>query len=131
MISILVDHNIEGQALMLWGAMASEGWLDLLPIELFTFAEMNLPFDSSDQLIWRFVQEKEMILLTDNRNMKGENSLEQTIREENSPNSFPVITIGNVARLDEKTYREQCVIRLLEISLDLDNYLGCGRIFIP
>lgn len=131
MIAILVDHNIEGQATVLWGVMASEGWLDLLPLELFTFAEMELPFDSSDPVIWRFVQEKKMMSLTDNRNMKGENSLEQTIREENSPNAFPVITIGNVARLDEKTYREQCATRLLEISLDLEHYLGCGRIFIP
>jgi hypothetical protein len=34
-----------------------------------------------------------MILLTGNRNLKDPDSLEQTIREENTPFSLPVITI--------------------------------------
>ncbi len=38
--------------------------------------------------VWRFTQEKGMILLTDNRNMEGQNSLEQTIREENTLTSL-------------------------------------------
>jgi len=31
-ITILVDHNIEGQALMLWVSFVAEGWLALMPI---------------------------------------------------------------------------------------------------
>jgi hypothetical protein len=46
-------------------------------------------------------------------------------------NSFPVLTIGSLARLDEADYREQCVERLIEIVLDIDNYKGAGRLFIP
>ncbi len=72
-----------------------------------------------------------MLLLTDNRSMKEQDSLEQTIREENTPTSLPVLTIGSVDRLDERVYRERCVERLLEIGLNLDDYLGTGRIFIP
>ena len=44
---------------------------------------------------------------------------------------LPVITIGNPNRLSERKYRSQCVSRLVEILLDLDNYLGTARIFIP
>ena len=38
---------------------------------------------------------------------KGEDSLEQVIREENTANSFPVLTIGNLDRLDEVDYRDR------------------------
>ena len=65
-----------------------------------------------------------MILLTHNRNMKDENSLEQTLREENTPTSLPVITIGRVDRLRERAYRERCVIRLVEIGLEIEELLG-------
>ena len=130
-IPILVDHNIEGQAVMLWGTLAAGGWLELLPMAMTRFADIGLPFDSSDRTVWRFAQEHGMLLLTDNRSRRGEDSLEQTIREENSLTSLPVLTIGNVARIVEQTYREQCVIRLVEIVLDLANYLGTARLFIP
>ena len=72
-----------------------------------------------------------MLLLTANRRMQGAHTLEHTIREENTPTSFPVLTIGNADRMLEKTYRERCAIRLVEIGLDLENYLGTGRVFIP
>jgi predicted nuclease of predicted toxin-antitoxin system len=101
------------------------------PIQLITFTDIGLSFESSDREVWRFAQVNQMIILTDNRNMKGEDSLEQTIREENTFTSLPVLTIGNVNRLDEKIYREQCVERLLEIGSNVEKYLGTGRIFIP
>jgi deoxyhypusine synthase len=63
--------------------------------------------------------------------MKGDDSLEQVIREENTLQSLPVVTIGNEERLDEQSYREQCASRLVEILVDIDNYMGVGRIYIP
>jgi hypothetical protein len=63
--------------------------------------------------------------------MAGEHSLEQVIRERNTPDSMPVLTIGKTTRLDEKNYRERCAYRIVEILADLDDYLGSGRIFIP
>jgi hypothetical protein len=63
--------------------------------------------------------------------MKGIDSLEQVIREENTGTSLPVVTIGNKERLDEKRYREQCASRLVEILFDLENYMGVGRLYIP
>jgi hypothetical protein len=72
-----------------------------------------------------------MMILTANRNMKGDDSLEQVMREENTENSFPVLTIGNLDRLSEAEYRERCAERLIEIAVDIDNYKGVGRLFIP
>lgn len=128
---ILVDHDIEGLAVVLWGTLVVEGWLELVPLELLRFTDVGLPLNSSDRSVWRFAQANGMILLTNNRNMTGEDSLEQTLREENTETSLPILTIGNVDRLDEKEYREQCVSRLVDIVLDLDNYLGTARMFIP
>ncbi len=131
MISVLVDCNIEGQAMMLWRQMNSDGWLDLYPLKLVTLPQTGLPYNTSDTEIWRFAQKNGMILLTANRRMKGEDSLEETIRKENTLSSLPVMTIANVNRMTERLYREKCATRLMEIVLYLDNYLGSKRIFIP
>jgi hypothetical protein len=131
MITVLVDHNMEGQAALLWGTLAAEGWLDLVPMRLMTFDAVGLAHDSDDRTVWRFVQAQRMLLLTDNRNMKGPDSLEQTMREESTPTTYPVITIGSLTRLDEYDYRERCATRLVEIALDIEAYIGINRLFMP
>jgi hypothetical protein len=74
----------------------------------------------------------QMILLTANRSMKGEDSLEQVIREENTMDSLPVITIGDADRfLADRVYRNRCVDRILEILLDIETWMGVGRLFVP
>jgi hypothetical protein len=128
----LVDHNLKGHALILFGTIASQGWLDLVPIRFATFEEMGLSIDSSDRVVWQIAQENQMILLTANRSMKGDDSLEKVMREENTPTSLPVVTIGNADRvLNEPEYRERCVERLAEIAIYINNYLGSRRVFIP
>ena len=131
MITILVDHNVEGQAMLLLGALATAGWLELGPLRLITFTQAGLAYHSGDREVWRFAQDKGWLLLTANRRMQGEDSLEQTIREESTPASLPVMTISDGRRMVEKMYRERCAVRLLEIVLDLDNYRGVGRVFLP
>lgn len=131
-MNLLIDHNLKGQAVVLSGKLKASGWLDLISIRFVTFKEVGLPIDSDDRVVWRFAQSNQMILLTANRTMKGKNSLEQVLREENTPTSLPVVTIGNVDRLlDEPDYRERCVNRLVEILVDIEDYRGARRIFIP
>lgn len=128
----LVDHNLEGHALLLSGSIASLGWLDLLPISFVTFEEVELAVASDDRVVWRFAQVNQMVLLTANRSMKGKNSLEQVMGEENTSNSLPVVTIGDADRvLTDPDYRNRCVDRLIEIVFDLDDYRGTMRLFIP
>jgi len=116
---------------LLRGALAAHGWLDLLGLHLVTFEEVGLSEGANDRTVWRFVQTQRMLLLTGNRQMKGPDSLEQTIREENSSTALPVLTIGRIDRLDERAYREACSRRLVEIVVDIESYLGTGRIFVP
>jgi hypothetical protein len=128
----LIDHNLKGHALVFFGAIASQGWLDIVPIQFVTFDEMNLSINSDDRVVWQLAQKNQMILLTANRSMKGKNSLEQVMREENTSASLPVITVSNADRLlNDSEYRGRCVESLIEIVLDVDTYLGARRIFIP
>ena len=87
--------------------------------------------ESSDRTVWHYAQEHQMLILTANRNMKGDDSLEEVMREGNTEKSFPVVTIGNLERLNEFDYRERCVERLIEIILDIEQYRGAGRVFLP
>jgi hypothetical protein len=105
MIPVLVDHNIEGQAALLWSTLATSGWLELGLFRLVTFTEAGLPLASSDQIVWRFAQAHGMLLLTGNRNMDGKDSLEQTIRDENYPAALPIITIGILDRMVDHSIR--------------------------
>ena len=127
----LVDYNLDGYALVFLGILTKRGWLEFLSINFVTFKEAGLSMDASDRLVWHYAQTNQMMILTANRNMKGEDSLEQVIRQENATDSLAVVTIGNLDRLDEFGYREQCVERLIEIVLEIESYMGVGRLFIP
>ena len=128
----LVDHNLEGHAEILLGNIASQGWLELLPIRFVVFKEINLSINSSDRMVWRTAQSNQMMLLTANRSMKEEDSLEQVLREENTSDSLPVITIGDPDRfLADRVYRNRCVDRILIILVDIENFIGAGRLFVP
>ncbi len=70
----LIDHNLKGHARILLGSIASQGWLDFVPIRFMMFEDVGLSIDSNDRVVWRLAQEHKMILLTANRSMKDEDS---------------------------------------------------------
>lgn len=49
----LIDRNFKGHTLVFFGAIASQGWLNIVPIQFVTFAEMELSTDSDDSVVWR------------------------------------------------------------------------------
>jgi hypothetical protein len=131
-MNFLIDYNLQKYAAILLGRIANDGWLDLLPIRFIFFNDIDLPTDSDDRVVWTFSQENQMILLTANRNMKGEDSLEQVLREGNTVDSWPVVTIGNLDRFSkDPSYRSQCADRIVDVVLNIEDYMGAGRIFIP
>ncbi len=83
-MSFLIDYNLRGEAALLWGTIAAEGWLETMPIRFVGFEEVGSLENSSDRLVWQLAQANQMIILTANRNMKGDDSLEQVIREDTS-----------------------------------------------
>lgn len=103
-----------------------------MEIRLLTFADVGLAPDSVDREVWRKAQELHVLLLTDNRNNEGPDSLEQTLIEEIAPDSFPVITVGSAERLrKDSTYRSACAERLVDIAIQIERYLSTPRLYIP
>ncbi len=103
-----------------------------MEIRYLTFSDLGLDPGDSDELIWHRCQEREVYLLTSNRHADGPDSLETTIREHNTSQSLPVFAIGDADRLlDEPTYCERVIERLLEYLLEPDNFRGTGRLYLP
>ncbi len=131
---VLSDHNCEGQAQAIFDLLAYRGiWLELVPMELAWFRDIYLAATADDEVVWRFCQEHQYILLTGNRRTDdGEKSLELIMQRFNTPQSLPILTIGNLKRVNaDLSYRERCAERLAEIVYDLDRYLGSGRLYLP
>jgi hypothetical protein len=132
---ILADVNAEGHIAYLVALMQAEPWTDFwlgLRLNLRRFDDVGLPADSGDREIWQRCQSEGLILITDNRNDEGAESLEATIRELNSPDALPVFTIADLDRFRaDREYAERIVERLYSYLLEIDSVRGTGRLFLP
>ncbi|SRR6266481_9703326 len=131
MIRFLSDHDIELYVHILWAHFRQEEWQALGVSGCHTFDELGIDTSSTDRQIWLYCQSNQLLLITGNRNMEANDSLEATIRELNEQESLPVITIGQPELLLDFKYRENCAYRIAEIVAELPNLLGCGRQIVP
>src|SRR2546421_564106 len=133
--AILADINIGRQVNVLVTILESAAWRGLwghFNLPLLTFQELRLHPKDPDAKIWHLCQEKEIILLTANRNADGPDSLKETIRTCNPPQSLPVFTIADAQELlESRAYAERVVESFLDYLLDLDNVRGTGRLYLP
>ncbi len=130
---VLSDHNCEGQAEAIFDVLRYQGYASLLSIKLLFLPDVGLTVRADDEVIWRLCQEKGYLLLTGNRTASdGAKSLEFTIRRLLRPDSLPVITVGNLRRINtDLAYCKLCAEQLAEIVLDLDKVRGTPRLYIP
>ena len=132
---ILADNNVEGHVnrllLLLRGHEWDKVWTSLgLRVE--SFDSLGLDRATPDDVLWHLCQQRELVLITANRLQRTADSLEATIQSHNSPQSLPVITLASADRiLDERAYAERAVAKLLEYLLNIDNYRGTGRLYVP
>ncbi len=135
MKGLLSDVNVQGHVDLLVAAMRGEPWKifwDHLGIEYFHFDDVGLANDASDSHVWETCQARQLILITNNRNRQGSESLEATIQRRNSSDSLPVLTIADVSRLRaSRAYAERVVESLLDALLRVESLLGAGRLFLP
>ena len=135
MKGILADVNIEGYVDLLVAMLRAEPWKifwDDLQLQYVVFANIGLAPESPDLLVWKTCQERELLLITDNRNKDDTDSLEATIREQNTPSSLPVFTIADVPHLrHSKDYADQIIEAFLIYVLQGDNIRGTGRLYLP
>jgi hypothetical protein len=135
MTGLLTDVNIQGQVEILRYLLESTTWRELwhsLAAPIHTFGDVGLRDDDSDAVVWRFCQQRQLVLITANRNQDGPDSLETTIRNENTPDSLPVFTLADSEQVrHSKAYAERVVESLLQYLLDIELYRGTGRLYLP
>ena len=130
-ITILIDQDLLGYDVFIAEGLKETGWDQLIQFQFQWPRDYSLPANLPDQEIWRFVQERHLMLITNNRNDDDETSLQATMRRENTLASWPIITVSDKNALIQSDYRQRVAHRLAEIIVDLENYLGAGRIFVP
>ncbi|MGE3538787.1 MAG: hypothetical protein AB7N91_15315 [Candidatus Tectimicrobiota bacterium] len=135
MAGIMADHNVEGHFVVWLRLWTSEAWRavwESLQLEVESFERLGISPDTSDHDLWQLCQQREIILLTANRNDEGPDSLEATMRALHVPSSVPILTSADPERvLASRDYAERVAIQVLEYLLDLDHFRGIGRLFVP
>jgi hypothetical protein len=132
---LLADNNLRGQAAYLLAIIQTDPWVEFwrdLGLQLLQFEDVGLLPTASDKEVWSLCQAEEFVLLTDNRNLAGPESLEATIRRSGTPESLPVFTIADVNKVNtSRTYAEQVVVSLLDYLQRIDSLRGTGRLYLP
>jgi predicted nuclease of predicted toxin-antitoxin system len=132
---LVADANIQGHVEYLVQRMQAEAWADFwqaLGLELRRFEDVGLSGSSTDFEVWNVCQAEQLILITDNRNLDSEDSLEATIRRNNTPESLPVFTIADINEFrTNNVYVERVVEALYDYLLRIDEVRGTGRLDIP
>ncbi len=135
MAILLADVNLDGHAEVLDARLGTETWREVrdhLGLAILRFQQAGLPHEAKDDVDWRHCQKHGYYLITANRNSKSDDSLETTIRRENTADSLPVFTLGDANAIYRGTaYLDNVVESLLEYLLDADNIRGTGRLFLP
>lgn len=131
----MADHDVEGHVRALLQVLMSDEWRDFwvdLGYQVASFESLGIASNTADLHLWRLCQEREIVLITGNRNKEGPESLEAAIEQLGTPESLPVLTIGEPHRIfTSREYAYQAAVRLLEYLDDMDNLRGTGRLFFP
>jgi hypothetical protein len=134
-LRLLADNDAIGYVEAIVQEMQSPQWVDFwttLGVKLLYFRDVELKPDSSDRDIWQTCQSEQLLLITNNRNQDGPDSLEATIRELSCPDSLPVFTISdlNMFRTD-RAYVGRVAEKLYEYLIEIDGLRGTGRLYLP
>jgi hypothetical protein len=101
-VSLLVDANLDGHAQLVEMRLSTDTWRELrdhLGIQFVYFEQAELDRTTKDDVVWRVCRQKSYYLLTANRNLESEDSLEATIRREGTSQSLPVFTFADADRI--------------------------------
>jgi hypothetical protein len=135
MKGIVADNDIRKHWALLLGRIQSEQWREFwisLNLTVETFETLGLPENVADATLWHRCQERQIILITNNRNQDRPDSLEATIRIHNKSSDLPVLTLANARRfLHDKEYAERVAEQLLRYLLDIEGLRGTGRLYLP
>jgi len=131
---ILADIHLGGPIDNLVRQMQREPWVEFwqyLALTLYHLDDVGLTATSTDLEIWRCCQAEQLVFITNNRNEDSPDSLETTIRQNNTADCLPVFTIGDLDKFRlSQTYARRALERLYEYLLRIDEVRGTGRLFL-
>jgi hypothetical protein len=137
MRGLLADVNVQGQLSYLRRLLIVLDLREVLATErivLATFRDVNLAHDLNDRAIWGFCQAESWVLLTDNRNDEGPDSLQATLADSWHPGCLPVLTISDKERFTRiPPYAERVAAQVAELLYGTaqGEYRDQPRIFVP
>jgi hypothetical protein len=134
---VLFDVNIEGHQSYLMNLLAALDMTDIWErygFRTFTVAAFGHTKSVRDRIIWNRCQAERLVLLTENRNDDGEDSLERTMADSLTADSLPVLTLANKGRFEhDRRYALIVAGIFLETLIDAAEgmHRGVGRIYLP
>lgn len=135
MLRIMSDNDVPGHVSRLMDICQSAPWVALwqdLQCVLCTFADFGLTGEASDATVWQTCQDNQVLLNTGNRNVESSESLEATIRQRNTIDALPVLTLADPDRIGrEAQYAELVVASLFDVLVDVGVLRGTGRLYLP
>ncbi len=133
--AILSDVNIQGHVAFLVALMSAEPWKEFweeVRIPVLRFSDVGMAADTPDSAVWHRCQAEGFVLITSNRNARGPDSLQETIRLHNTSNCLPVLTVGNAQQVfHSRAYADKIIEKILDYVDRTDLLLGTGRLFLP
>ena len=135
MKGLVADADIQGHVEYLVQRMQAEAWAEFwqaLGLAVLRFEDVGLSASATDLEVWNVCQAEQLILITNNRNLDSEDSLEATIRRNSTPASLPVFTIADMNEFrSNSSYAERVVEALYDYLLRIDEVRGTGRLYLP
>ena len=103
-------------------------------IRFVTFQTLQLSPQLDDRKLWILCQRDGWVLLTDNRNDEGIDSLQATLADSWQPGALPVLTLSSKNRLEQNPdFADRVATDIAELLfgiIDME-YRYQPRIFIP
>jgi hypothetical protein len=135
MKGILADNNVRGHLDELLYFWQSDEWREIwdsLHLAVHSFRELGLTDTAPDDVIWQMCQQRQIALITANRNDEGPHSLEATIRNQNRDDSLPVFTLADANRIMmDRAYARRVAESLLDYLSFIERVRGAGRLYVP
>jgi hypothetical protein len=138
MRGLLADVNVQGhlgyvrrrlETAGLWPVFAE------LQLDLTTFGRVGLPENGDDRQVWTFCQEQGWVLLTENRNDDGNDSLQATIADSWRMGCLPVLTLADKTKFERsRDYAQRVVNGIAEVLFGIateGRYCDQPRIYLP
>lgn len=138
MRGLLADVSIQGHLdylLDLLEARELRGVLESLELRFVTFPDVGLDRRVDDRTLWRYCQDEQWVLFTENRNDDGPDSLQRTLDDSWAAGHLPVLTLSNKGRFENnRNYADRVADDVATVLFGIccdGSFRDQPRIYIP